>query len=216
MPRRTLREEFSARLRTAIVTGALRPQLTYSVPLLAKQFGVSITPVREAILNLAKEGLVTIVKNKGFRVSAVSEQELDEITQLRLLLEVPAVVAQVGTLDAARLSELRRRAEAIVVAAQAEDLPAYLAADNEFHLFLLQGYGNRLLVETVTELRHRTRLYGLDALAHTGKLVDSAAEHVELVTMIGAGRAAETEKLMRQHLSHVRGIWAGGPAEPVP
>jgi len=211
-----MREEFSARLRTAIVTGGLRPQRTYSVPLLAKQLGVSITPVREAILDLAKEGLVTIVKNKGFRVSAVSETELDEITQLRMLLEVPAVVAQVGKFDVARLSELRRKAEVIVLAAQAEDLPAYLAADNEFHLFLLEGYGNRLLVETVTELRHRTRLYGLDALVHTGKLVDSAVEHVELVGMIGTGRVAETENLMRQHLSHVRGIWSDRPADPVP
>lgn len=212
-----MREEFAARLRTAIVTGRLRPRRTYSVPELAKQLGVSITPVREAILDLAKEGLVTIVKNKGFRVSAVSETELDEITQLRSLLEVPAVVAQVGKLDVARLSELRRKAEVIVVAARADDLPAYLAADNEFHLFLLEGYGNRLLLETVTELRHRTRLYGLDGLVHTGKLVDSALEHVELVDMIGTGRAAETEKLMRQHLSHVRGIWAADrPAEPVP
>lgn len=208
-----MREEFSSRLRTAIVTGGLRPQRTYSVPLLAKQFGVSITPVREAILDLAKEGLVTIVKNKGFRVSAVSETELDEITQLRVLLEVPAVVAQVGRFDAARLSELRRKAEVIVLAAQAEDLPAYLAADNEFHLLLLEGYGNRLLLETVTDLRHRTRLYGLDGLVHTGKLVDSAREHVELVELIGTGRVEETEKLVRHHLSHVRGIWANKPEE---
>lgn len=206
-----MREEFSARLRTAIVTGGLRPQHTYSVPLLAKQWGVSITPVREAILDLAKEGLVTIVKNKGFRVSAVSENELDEITQLRSLLEVPAVVAQVGRLDVTRLAELRRKAEVIVMAAQAEDLPAYLAADNDFHLFLLEGYGNRLLVETVNDLRHRTRLYGLDGLVHTGKLVDSALEHVELVGAIGTGRADEAEKLMRHHLSHVRGIWANKP-----
>lgn len=206
-----MREEFAARLRTAIVTGGLRPQHTYSVPVLARQFGVSITPVREAILDLAKEGLVTIVKNKGFRVSEVSEAELDEITQLRTLLEVPAVVAQVGKLDPAHLSELRGKAEVIVAAARAQDLPAYLAADNEFHLFLLQGYGNRLLVETVTELRHRTRLFGLDVLVHTGKLVDSALEHVELVEMIGTGRAAETEMVMRHHLSHVRGIWANRP-----
>src|SRR5688572_30153195 len=112
---RTMREEFSARLRTAIVTGGLRPQHTYSVPLLAKQWGVSITPVREAILDLAKEGLVTIVKNKGFRVSAVSENELDEITQLRSLLEVPAVVAQGCRLYVTRLAELRRKAEVIVM-----------------------------------------------------------------------------------------------------
>ena len=212
---RTMREEFARQLRSAIVTGRLRPQRTYSVPALAKEFGVSITPVREAVLDLAKEGLVTIVKNKGFRVSAVSETELDEITQLRMLLEVPAVVAQVGKLDLERLSELRRKAEAIVVAAQAEDLPAYLAADTEFHLFLLMGYGNCLLVETVTDLRHKTRLYGLDSLAHTGKLVDSAAEHVELVAQIGAGRPEEVEKLMRQHLSQVRGIWSDRPADRI-
>ncbi|HEX6683404.1 MAG TPA: GntR family transcriptional regulator [Candidatus Limnocylindrales bacterium] len=209
--RETLREEFVRRLRTAIVTGGLRPDRTYSVPALAKEFGVSITPVREAVLDLAKDGLITIAKNKGFRVSALSDTDLDDITQLRMLLEVPAVVAQTGRLDAARLAALRAEAEAIVLAAQAEDLPGYLEADTAFHLDLLRGYGNRLLVETVTDLRHKTRLYGLDALVHTGKLVDSAAEHLELVELLAAGDAAKVEELMRRHLAHVRGLWAGAP-----
>jgi DNA-binding GntR family transcriptional regulator len=204
-----LREELATRLRTAIVTGQLRPGVVHSVPTLAKQFGVSITPVREAVLDLAKEGLVRIAKNKGFRVSALSENELEEITGVRMLLEIPAVVAQVGAVDPERLAELRGLAGAIVEAARQENLDAYLAADTAFHTALLAGYGNSLLVETVTRLRHRTRLYGLDSLVHTGKLVDSAAEHVELVDLIEAGHPGEVSALMQRHLSHVRGIWAG-------
>jgi DNA-binding GntR family transcriptional regulator len=205
-----MREEFAAQLRAAIVTGELRPGRAYSVPQLAKEFGAPLTPVREAVLELAKAGLVTIVKNKGFRVSELSDVELDEITALRTLLEIPAVVAQVGRVRPERLAELRSLASAIVTAAREEDLVAYLSADTAFHTALLAGYGNSLLVETVTDLRHRTRLYGLHSLVHTGKLTDSAAEHLELVTLIEAGRPKEVERLMRRHMSHIRGIWAGG------
>jgi DNA-binding GntR family transcriptional regulator len=164
--------------------------------------------VREAILDLAKEGLVSIAKNKGFRVSELSERELDQITEVRALLEIPTVTALHGTLSPGQLTELRLLADAIVTAAQKQDVVAYLAADTAFHETLLGLSGNTRLVEIVTDLRNRTRLYGLDALVHSGQLVDSAAEHLELVSLLESGRADDVAKLMRRHLSHVRGIWA--------
>lgn len=115
--RQSLREEVAHALRAAIVAGQIRPGTIYSAPTLATQFGVSPTPVREAILDLAKEGLITIVKNKGFRIRSLSERELDEITEIRELLEIPVVADQVGRLSAEQLRELRVLAEAIVKAA---------------------------------------------------------------------------------------------------
>jgi len=74
-------------LRAALVAGQMQPGEVYSAPALAARFGVSATPVREAMLELVKEGLVRTVPNKGFRVSELSDRELDEITEIRLLLE---------------------------------------------------------------------------------------------------------------------------------
>jgi DNA-binding GntR family transcriptional regulator len=206
--RRSLREEITQALRAAVITGHLRPGTVYSVPTLATQFGVSPTPVREAILDLAKEGLVAIAKNKGFRVNGLTDAELDQISEIRALLEVPVVSRLAGKLGPAQLDSLDALAQSIVDAAKHADLTAYLEADTAFHAALLGMGGNAMLVELVTDLRNRTRLFGLDALVHSGRLTDSAGEHVALVTLLRRGDAAQAATLMRRHLGHVRGIWA--------
>ncbi|MFY1655931.1 GntR family transcriptional regulator [Micromonospora sp. WMMD1274] len=206
--RQSLREGVAHALRAAIVAGSLRPDSIYSVPMLAERFGVSPTPVREAILDLAKEGLVTIAKNKGFRVKDLTEKELDDITQIRELLEIPIVADQAGRLTADQLKDLRALAGHIVSAAMRGDLVSYIESDNAFHLTLLGAAENVRLVETVSDLRNRTRLYGLDALVKSGGLVASASEHLELVELIAAGNREAVVHLMRHHLHHVRGIWA--------
>ncbi|MFJ6197448.1 GntR family transcriptional regulator [Micromonospora sp. NPDC092111] len=209
--RQSLREEVAQALRAAIVAGQIRPGTIYSAPTLATQFGVSPTPVREAILDLAKDGLVTIVKNKGFRIRSLSERELDEITEIRELLEIPVVADRVGRLSTEQLRELRELAEAIVAAAGRGDVVAYIEADSAFHLTLLRTGGNLRLVDIVADLRNRTRLYGLDPLVESGELVGSANEHVRLVELLTAGDREAVVDLMRRHLRHVRGIWAARP-----
>ena len=91
--RASYRERVADALRAALIAGELRPGEVYSAPALAARFGVSATPVREAMLDLAKEGLVDAVPNKGFRVTAVSEKQLDEYTHIRSLIEIPTTVA---------------------------------------------------------------------------------------------------------------------------
>ena len=207
--RRNLREEITRTLRAAVISGELRPGVVYSAPSLAGQFGVSATPVREAMLDLANEGLVEIVRNKGFRVTELSEEDLDELSELRALIEVPTVrrIAEAGVPPAV-LDELRPLAAEIETAAASGDLIAHVAADMEFHLRLLAVAGNRHLVETVRSLRARSRIYGLRSLADRDALVPSAHEHAELVDLLAAGDADGVEDLMRRHIGHVRGIWA--------
>src|SRR5919199_1566442 len=76
------RERVADALRAALIAGELRPGEVYSAPGLAARFGVSATPVREAMLDLVREGLVDTVPNKGFRVRDLSDRELDEITEM--------------------------------------------------------------------------------------------------------------------------------------
>ncbi|HKT03890.1 MAG TPA: FCD domain-containing protein, partial [Rugosimonospora sp.] len=85
----------------------------------------------------------------------------------------------------------------------------YLEADLAFHLGLLDGLGNARLLAIVRELRAQTRLYGLTRLAHSGQLAASAGEHLTLLELVRAGDAAGAEALMRRHIGHTRGIWAG-------
>ncbi|HEV2784169.1 MAG TPA: GntR family transcriptional regulator [Actinophytocola sp.] len=204
----SLREQVANALRAAMISGQLQPGVVYSAPALATTFGVSATPVREAMLDLAKEGLVEAVRNRGFRVTELSERDLDELTELRMLIEVPTTARLAGRLDRAAIAELRELSAAIEAGAAAGDLIAYLDADREFHLTLLGHAGNRHLVDLVGELRSRARLYGLGRLAESGVLVDSAREHTTLVELLERGDPDAAESLIRHHIQHVRGSWA--------
>ncbi|GIH77057.1 GntR family transcriptional regulator [Planobispora longispora] len=209
--RQSLREQVAHALRAALITGEMRPGVVYSAPVLAAQFGVSATPVREAMLDLTKEGLVEAVRNKGFRVTELSERDLDELTEIRQLVEVPTVARLADASRAESFEELRPLAERIVEAAEEGDLLAYVDADIRFHVGLLALAGNGHLVEVVRDLRNRARLYGLAPLHERGALTDSAREHLDLLGLLRAGDAGGAERLMRQHIRHVRGIWASRP-----
>ncbi|MFH8448109.1 GntR family transcriptional regulator [Streptomyces fungicidicus] len=208
-----LRDQVANALRAALIAGELRPGVIYSAPTLAAELGVSATPVREAMLDLAREGLVEAVRNKGFRVTEMTEQDLDEFTEIRTLIEVPTVGRVAATAAAEQLESLRPLAQQIVTAAQEHDVLKYLEADHRFHLELLALAGNQHLVEVVSDLRKRSRLFGLGSLNETGRLVASAQEHVELLDLMVAGRIREAEECMRRHLAHVRSLWADGRAD---
>ena len=182
-----LREDVTNALRAAIISGELVPGVLYSAPSLAERFGVSATPVREAMLDLVREGLVVTVRNKGYRVTAISDEQLDEITELRMLVEPPLVARAVGKVPEADFADLRRMADAIVRGAERGDLIDYTESDRMFHLRLLEYAGNQRATALISELRAHTRLYGLTAISDDGQLVDSAAEHHAILDAIEQG-----------------------------
>ncbi len=214
--RRSLRDEIAQILRAAVISGDLAPGTTYSAPSLADQFGVSATPVREAMLDLSREGLVEIVRNKGFRVTRLTPAELDAIIEIRALLEVPTIRGLAGRgVDAAVLDRLRPLAAGIEDAARRRDFIAHVAIDMEFHLALIGLAGNARLVDMVRSLRTSSRLSGLRGVQDEAALLDSMHEHAELLDRIAARDADGAEDLMRRHIGHVRGLWAeDGAADP--
>jgi DNA-binding GntR family transcriptional regulator len=210
-----LRDQVANALRAALIAGELLPGSVYSAPGLAADFGVSATPVREAMLDLAREGLVEPVRNKGFRVTEVSERDLDQYAEIRALIEVPIVGQVTRTAEREQLEALRPVAEEIVAAAREHDLIGYLEADRRFHLTLLGLSGNDRLVETVGDLRKRSRLYGLTMLDARNELLPSAEEHLELLDLMLADDVSGAEACMARHLGHVRSLWARARDEPV-
>jgi DNA-binding GntR family transcriptional regulator len=208
LPKANLRERVTSALRAAIISGEMAPGALYSAPSLAARFGVSATPVREAMLDLVKENLVTIAPNKGFRVTEVDDAQLDEIAAIRQLLEPPVVRQVTPTIPAEDFPMLRRLAQDIVDWAEAGDLAEYTQADRTFHLRLLAYAGNARLVELVSDLRGQTRLLGLASLLENGELVESAREHLTIVDLIESRDADAAEAFMHRHIAQVRGRWA--------
>ncbi len=211
----SLRDQVSAALRAGLISGQLRPGVVYSAPALGEMLGVSATPVREAMLDLVREGLVEVQRNKGFRVTELSDRQLDHYAQVRRLLEVPTT-GEVATLTAdpgvaAALEALRPVADRIADAARDVDLVRFVELDTHFHTDFLALAGNDELVTIVRDLRSRSRLYGLEALADAGLLMRTVAEHTQMIDLALAGDRPGLEALVATHIGHVRTLWAQSP-----
>lgn len=216
LPQLRLREQCAQQLRALVVAGALRPGELHSIGSVATELGVSITPVREALLDLAREELVELVRNRGFRVVTLTDDDLDELVQLRMMLEVPAIEQITAIRPAPDLSHARSIAAEASRCAADGDMVGFVARDRDLHLIVLSLLGNRRLVRTVGLLRDQTRLYGLQKIIGQHKFLDSAAEHEKLLDTIEAGDVPTAGELMRRHLEHTRGLWAGRPEQDSP
>jgi DNA-binding GntR family transcriptional regulator len=207
--RSSVRDQARDILHARIQTGELEAGQIYSAVALAEDLGVSATPVREALMDLANVGLVEAVRNRGFRVRTISPRDLDEIVTLRTWLEVPAMDLIVDGATDAELEALRPLAEQICEEARRRDATQFLVADGIFHTTALRLTRNGRLVKLVSELRGQTHLLGLRHLGAAGDLETSGREHLEIVDALVARNGALARSLMRRHLQHARGIWAG-------
>ncbi|MET9935000.1 MULTISPECIES: GntR family transcriptional regulator [unclassified Streptomyces] len=200
--RHSVRGQVLEALRTALVGGELVPGEVYSAPALAERFGVSATPVREAMQRLAVEGAVEVVPNRGFRVTERTPRELAELAEIRALIEVPVMLRLARTVPAARWAELRPLAEATATAAARGDRARYAEADRAFHRAVLSLAGNRQLLAVADDLHRRSQwpLISAPALRH-GVLVADAAEHTALLDALIAQDLTVVQSLVREHFT---------------
>ncbi len=152
-----LRDRVARSIRVSITSGELAAGQVYSVPALAARFDTSATPVREAMLGLARERLVEPVPNKGFRVLVVTPDELAHINEIRLLLEPPAIAGLAGQLSGLEVQRLRTHIYLVVAHAKRGDIAGAAAAALAFRDSLLRLCPNDQLVEMILTLRARAR-----------------------------------------------------------
>src|SRR5262249_14472197 len=127
-----LREQVLQHVRAEIISGQSAPGTMYSVPSLAMALGVSTTPVREALLELARGGLIEPMRNRGFKVVAPTLAQLRNLFDMRELLEVYA--AETVALKRKKdLTSLRILADDVAKAVESGSVPDYLEADRRFH-----------------------------------------------------------------------------------
>ncbi|MEV1045534.1 GntR family transcriptional regulator [Streptomyces sp. NPDC049916] len=204
--RHSVRGQILESLRAALVDGDLVPGRMYSAPALGARFGVSATPVREAMQQLAVEGAVEVVPNRGFRVTERGPRELAELAEVRALIEVPVMLGLARTVPAARWGVLRPLAEATVAAAAGGDLARYAESDRAFHRALLALSGNEQLVAIADELHRRSQwpLVAGPAVRQADLLAD-AAEHTALLDALIAQDLGVVEALVREHFAGADG-----------
>nr|WP_262387308.1 GntR family transcriptional regulator [Streptomyces sp. TRM49041] len=200
--RHSVRGQVLEALRAALLGGDLAPGEVYSAPALGMRLGVSATPVREAMQQLAIEGAVEVVPNRGFRVIVRTARELAELAEVRAMLEIPVMLRLARTVPSARWAELRPLAEATAAAAARGDLATYGEADRAFHRALLGLAGNEQLVAVADDL-HRRSQWPLVSPPATRRadLVADAAEHSALLDALVAGDLAVVQSLVSEHFT---------------
>jgi DNA-binding GntR family transcriptional regulator len=194
-----LYQRVAERLRERIVAHTLAPGSWIDEQALTAEWGISRTPLREALKVLAGEGLVTMKLRRGAYVTEVSERDLSEVFHLLSLLEsdAAAVVAQQASdAEIAELVALHQRLEATV-----DDRDAFFAANEEFHRRLLEIAGNRWRNQMVADLRKVMKLYRHHSLFKQGRLQASLKEHRKIVAALKARDAALAQQLMQRHMA---------------
>jgi DNA-binding GntR family transcriptional regulator len=222
----SLRELALEEIRLAISTGQLDEGRTYSAAGLAKELGMSLSPVREAMMSLVYEGTIEAVPNRGFRLRPISAEDMDEIIRIRLILCMPAVAdlcararTARGTSDGtneieAQLAELNQLAAAGVTAIESEEYEEFLRLDREFHRKLLEyGLGKRA-ADISIRLRDQSRSAGLGRPALAADR-QTAQEHVEIVELLSAGQTADAQQAVTRNLYTYKRLLATPLPEPL-
>jgi DNA-binding GntR family transcriptional regulator len=200
LPRGALYEQVAEQLRARIMAHTLAPGSWIDEQLLTAELGISRTPLREALKVLASEGLVTMKLRRGAYVTEVSERDLDEVYHLLALLESDAAMAVAQTASAAQIAELdalHRELEAGVA-----DRDRFFAANERFHLRLLEIADNRWRNQLVADLRKVMKLNRHHSLFKQGRVEASLREHRKIVAAIKARDAARVQQLMQQHFAN--------------
>ena len=197
---KSLHEQVVESLRWSIFIGELPPGRRFSVPALAEQFGVSLTPVREAVLDLVEQGLVVALPNRGFQVVAPSMEYLTQAMHVRRLLEIPAMIEIARTATPARLRPVRELADAIMVAGEKDDIRTFVETDYAFHWQLTGLCGNEVLTDLIEELRSRARVVVVPAISRQFSLVEVAQEHLDLLTAIEEHDLPAVERVTVAHI----------------
>lgn len=200
LARTNLKDQVATALKTAILTGRLRPGNTYKSGELAKMYGASRTPVREAILELESKGLVDVIRGVGFRVAVPSAAQERDTIQIREILETWAVATIAGTLSAEAVARARKMIVELGPVATRNDLGAYLGKDKAFHTFLVGQTGNGRLTALVEELRDAQRAPALAKLADAGTLSERNEQHAKMLDALVAGDATLAADLIRRHI----------------
>jgi DNA-binding GntR family transcriptional regulator len=199
LARRALYEDVAERLRAQIFARELEPGTWIDEMKLAGAYGISRTPLREALKVLAVEGLVTMKPRRGAYVADMSRDDVAQIYHLLALLESDAageVARQASDAQLAALRVLHERLEK-----QVRQRDAFFAANERFHMALLDAAGNRWRTQIVTDLRKVMKLNRHHSLFKQGRLADSLAEHRALMAALLARNAPKATALMRAHFA---------------
>lgn len=195
-----LYQEVAERLRQRIFAHELPPGTWIDEQALAIDYGISRTPLREALKVLASEGLVTLKPRRGCYVTEISEKDLDDIFPLMAMLEGRCAFEATNKAQAGDIVQLEAIHAELERFAKNKQIERFFEANQEFHLHIQGLSGNRWLLQVIQDLRKVLKLTRLHSLTVEGRLQQSLIEHRAIMAAIKARDPLAAEKAMQTHL----------------
>lgn len=201
---RLLREVVYEQLKEAIRHGELQPGEPLSETSLSQALNISRTPVREALQQLAQEGLVQKTPNRSVTVTEPSFQDVLNILHVRTLVEPEIARLAAKSMSEEELDLMTTTVDEMAEAAQRDDRSTWIEADTVYHETLSDTCPNALLGQLGLQMRNRMQYLATDSQITASRLIEGTEEHRQILAAIAERDAEAAEEAMREHLRQVR------------
>ena len=193
-------------LRESILSFHLKQDVIYNEMAVAQELGLSRTPVREALLKLSAQGMVTFLPRKGFIVSSYTLQDVKEIFELRQMVETVVAKKIAVTVAPANLETLREYIAAQYKAAGNNDYHRFMLSDREFHNYFFKLADNKRLLAIANNFQDLCHLMGARALKSGDRYECVIKEHEAIIKALESGDASQVEGAVFEHLALVQKV----------
>lgn len=194
-----LSEQAYDELVSRIVSGGFSAGETLQEEKLSAEFGISRTPVREALRRLAAEGLVELLPRRGYRVSLPDDEALDELYECRVGLELMALELAIEEIPQKEIAALKRKLEN---AAKKQNASLVLSADSEMHELIADCSGNRYLASLIQQFMRKTAPFR--RICNLENLEKLTGERLMILDAIGKRDRKRSAVLLREHIMRGR------------
>lgn len=201
----SLKDAAYRQVKSLLLAGQLQRERLYSAQFFAEMLGVSRTPVREALLQLASEGFLICLDVRGFKIKEFTDKEIRDVFETRELIESHVLKRLADDLPADDLRLMERSLKAMSAAAAKADAPAFLEADKEFHLVPVRRLGNQHLLAIMDNIRSHVSIFGLQALSRPARFQEVLREHSAIVEALRHKDRKKLVQALTHHLATTQG-----------
>jgi len=197
----SLKDAAYGQIKNLLISGQLQHERLYSAQYFAAMLGVSRTPVREALLQLASEGFLVCLDVRGFKIREFTAKEIGDVFDTRALIEAHVLQRFVAAPPAADLRCLEQTLQTMRACAAAGDAHGFLEADREFHMVPVRRLGNLHLLAIMDNIRNHISVFGLKALARPGRYAEVIREHSAILAALRQQDRKKAVQALDHHLA---------------
>ena len=187
-------------LKEAILSGDLKPGVLYSEPEIARQLGISRTPVREALLDLSSRGFVTFIPRRGFQIKEITEKSIKELYVFRMVLETGIIRIAAPRINDEAILRLEALHKEDKRSAARQDMHGFVKVNRELHGFLAAFTENSFLISSFQNVRELIELASLNIKGRTRRMPDAVEEHKAIIDRLKERDTEGAVVMMQRHI----------------